>query len=108
MDHHTIIHRNTDGKLVATTYAEYFVEDMSQLANQLLSTIDSLKKLEKNELWDKDVEQHIVYFDLYRSALLETDVSLVAKRWDALDEHWVDMKFWIQIVHDQVRVYCQS
>jgi len=96
-NHYTIITQDKSGELTDCPYAVFFKQDIQSIVEIFNSLISELRKL-KNLTPEQKV--YIPYLKQYKKCLGIEDKSQLENEWTKLDILWMDVKYWIQIVHD--------
>ncbi|MEO1923435.1 MAG: invasion protein CiaB, partial [Nautiliaceae bacterium] len=91
---YSVLLKTDEGNYVVKTYAEVFEEEV----NEAVKAIDELI-LALEDLSDEYKLQWILYFNAFKTALLERKRGEAIKKWAAVDKVWMDIKSSIQVGH---------
>ncbi|BDA45526.1 hypothetical protein COCOBI_07-3130 [Coccomyxa sp. Obi] len=97
-NHYTIISMTPDGEYTQASYATYFPAEISSIVSIFDEWIAEMSKVEAEDAAVK--ADYLDYLKQYRTCLAETDIDRLEDEWRILDEKWMRIRYWIQIVHD--------
>ncbi|EFC42681.1 predicted protein [Naegleria gruberi] len=82
------------------SYGEFFKNEFAPIINQFSELLNDLYSLRNSGENYEDLEAYIKYIEKYRETLIETDKEKLETLNTELDELWMDVKSYIQYVHD--------
>ncbi|CAL8470879.1 g10421 [Coccomyxa elongata] len=97
-NHYTIISMTSDGEYTQASYATYFPAEIGSIVSIFDEWIAEMSKVEAEDAAVK--ADYLDYLKQYRTCLAETDIDRLEDEWRILDEKWMRIRYWIQIVHD--------
>ncbi|KAL9655011.1 hypothetical protein ABK040_008795 [Willaertia magna] len=84
-------------------YATYFKEELQPIVEAmdlLIHDLEILLNHQPNDLPIDEVKAYIKYIKQYRNTLVETDKTKLEEMNKELDMLWMDIKYYIQYIHD--------
>ncbi|EIE20277.1 hypothetical protein COCSUDRAFT_67562 [Coccomyxa subellipsoidea C-169] len=97
-NHYTIISTSPDGQYTQAPYAAAFPAEIGKIVSIFDEWIAEMSKVEAEDTAVK--ADYLDYLKQYRTCLAETDIDRLEDEWRILDEKWMRIRYWIQIVHD--------
>jgi hypothetical protein len=97
-NHYTVIDYDFNTQQYShVALASKFPQEIGAIVEQMHRLVKDIEQLEGLEPQQK---LHIDFFKQYAHCLAITDIAQLEEAWKQLDRVWMDIKYYIQIVHD--------